>query len=603
MAKEEGKAAALVARKKFPQLARNSPLDPLIASFLAGLIPPGRVMLCGEPDDIAPIASLDLPDVEWVTPEPRGGEAASVVGAERSLPFKDAAFNAVIAVNLSRTSTTGLQATLAELWRVSASMVVHLETQGSARLLETAWGGIQPLPVQRWPDIGCTEFLAVAHARSSALNVNHAVLRLEQLLHEERSRVAGMHAELAQLERQLSEARERVASVENSQSFRLALRVMDLPGARVASKAVDLAARARTEMAQRGFSWPRTNDENDPPRRTAVPNLPFDGLATRGTPNDPELFLRQRPRVVVLCHPEWRGIRAATYGQAAHVLEVPGILSKTHARRLALFLKDAGAERVVMNGYPSGTERLARALADLAPEIHFFCVFHGTPALHEHEVFGKLVGLAEQKLVRKLGFVKHGLAEYFRQRGLPAEYVMNICKMPSLPPAPVPDSGQLQVGVFAPNIVHKNVETQVIGALMVPGTMVHTLEPIHAEYLRADQHRFTQHGLLPHNEFVRLLGTMHATCYVSLVECYPMTVLESIFSGAVCLTSNTSQIFAFDDELHDAFVVEHHDSPAAIARKLSIALDRRAELIPRAQAYLGGLNERAARRWHEFLEE
>ena len=96
---------------------------------------------------------------------------------------------------------------------------------------------------------------------------------------------------------------------------------------------------------------------------------------------------------------------------------------------------------------------------------------------------------------------------------------------------------------------------------------------------------------------------MQATTYVSLVECYPMTVLESIFSGVICVTSNTSVIFDDVPELREALVVPHHDSPAAIAAKLCSALERRETLIPRAQAHLVELNTLAEQRWKEFLEE
>lgn len=582
----------------------SSALDAQLAAFLAGLAPPGRVLVFGDAAEVARVTSLALPHVVWVSQE-WAEDGSMVAGADRALPFEDGAFEAVIAVGFRAVLSSTLPAVLSELWRVSSSLVLHLEAEGAGARIESAWRGIHPFPVQRWPDIGGTELLAVAHLRSRVLDTSGAVVRLEQLLRDERARVAASHAEVAQLERQLADARAGLEAFEKSRAFRLASSVAGLPVVRLASKAAEVAERARTELALRGLVWPRTNDEADPPRRPEVPSLEFYGLATRGTPNDPEQFLRDQPRVVVLCHPEWRGIRAATHGQAAHILEVPGIVSSTHAKRLALFLRDSGAERVVMNGYPPGTARLARALADLAPEIEFFCVFHGTPAqaFHEHEIIVELLRLADEKLVKKLGFVKHGLADYFRQRGYPAEYVMNICRMPSLPPAPAPASGELRVGVFAPNLVHKNVETQIIGALMVPGTVIHTIEPVPAGYLQPESHRIVPHRLMAHADFVKLLGTMHATTYVSLVECYPMTVLESIFCGAICLTSNTSQIFEFDDELRSALVVEQHDSPAAIARKLSGALERREELVPRAQAYLRELNARAERRWNEFLEE
>lgn len=607
MSKEGIQATGLIVGSPTPKGAQAS-LDPTLAAFLTGLIASGRgvrVLLCGEARELASFSQLAVTGVEWTSAGLSENEGGLVLSPHRSLDASDGAFDLAIAVDLASRSLAELPALLSELWRVCASLVIHVDSPGSARRLEDAWGAVQPLPVRHWPSVGGLELLSTAHARSPSLNVNEAVVRLEQRLHDERARVALAHAELARLAKELGETRSHTSSVEESVSFKFARRVMEWPGARTAAKAVHLAERAKLELEHRGISWPRTNDEVDPPKLTRAPRLAFDGLATRGSPNDPETFLRQAPRVVVLCHPEWRGIRAATYGQAPHVLEVPGILSQTHARRLALFLKDAGAERVVMNGYPAGTERLAQALADLAPAIEFFCVFHGTPAqgFQEHDVIARLLRLCDAKLIKKLGFVKHGLSDYFRQRGYPAEYVMNICRMPSLAPAPVPASGQLQVGVFAPNVVHKNVETQLIGALMVPGTKVHTLEPVRAEYLEPDRHRFVEHGLMPHPQFVRLLSTMQATCYVSLVECYPMTVLESIFCGAVCLTSNTSQIFEHDADLREAFVVEHHDSPAAIAKKLTRALERREELIPRAQLYLNQLNERAERRWYEFLEE
>jgi hypothetical protein len=606
MSKEGSQATAPIVGQSSSR--SQAKLDPALAAFLSGLIASGRgarVLVCGEARDVAPYTALTLPNVEWTVAGFKDGEGALLLNSEHSVAADDGTFDVAIAVNLSRRGITELPALLSELWRVSTSMVLHIDAPGSARQLEASWATVQLLPLQRWPGLAGVELLSASHARSSSLDVGQAVVHLERKLREERARVALAHAELARLELEIRDTREHTAVVENSVSFRVAKQFMDLPGARTAARAVKFAERARLELEHRGLSWPRTNDEVDPPGLPKVNRLAFDGLATRGQPNDPETFLKQAPRVVVLCHPEWRGIRAATYGQAPHVLEVPGVLSQTHARRLAIFLKDAGAERVVMNGFPPGTERLAEALAHIAPSIEFFVTFHGTPAqgFAEHPVIARLLELTDRKLIKKLGFVKHGLADYFRQRGYPAEYVMNICRMPSLPPAPVPATGQLQVGVFAPNVVHKNVETQLIAALMVPGTRVHTLEPVRAEYLERDRHRFVEHGLMPHPKFVKLLSTMQATCYVSLVECYPMTVLESIFCGAVCLTSMTSRIFEDDEELLKLLVVEEHDSPAAIARKLGVALEGRAEIIPRAQAYLNRLNERAERRWYEFLEE
>jgi glycosyltransferase involved in cell wall biosynthesis len=356
-------------------------------------------------------------------------------------------------------------------------------------------------------------------------------------------------------------------------------------------------------LRDRGLSWPAsfTDDVDGAP---VVPELGFAGLATRARPADPDDFVADRAATVALCHPDWRGIRAATLEQTEHVVEVPGFANKSHALRLAGFLRDAGAERVVMNGYPPGTQLLAHALAEAAPQIRFSIVYHGTPALSygEDVVLQSMIDLYEQGKIFKLGFVKHGLAEYFRFRGVRAEWVMNRCSMAARSPSPIVD-GRVNIGVFAPTTSHKNVETQLVAALLVPGSEVHTIEPVKAAYLQAEAHRIHAHGMKPRLEFLELLRTMQGSTYVSLVECYPMTVLESIMSGVICVTSNTSVLFDDAPDLHEALVVAHHDSPAAIAAKLSSAIERREALIPLAQAHLRELNVLAEQRWNEFLEQ
>src|SRR5260370_15416659 len=148
-----------------------------------------------------------------------------------------------------------------------------------------------------------------------------------------------------------------------------------------------------------------------------------------------------------------------------------------------------------------------------------------------------MLQLAELGVVRKVGFLKNGLAEFFRSIGYPAEVVMNVYRLPFRKLRLGTSDGKIQVGVFAPLIPHKNVEMQLIAALMVPGTIVHTCEEPQLAYFARSRHRIINHGILPRPEFLDLLGAMHVALYVSLVECYPMTVIESLACGTVCLTS------------------------------------------------------------------
>lgn len=539
--------------------------------------------------------SLAIP-CEFVAPPPE---------ASGRLAFDDRAIDLLIIDEpVAMARPVDLGALLRDCWRVSRlGLVVVAADRGPVETsrLESLLGEVIAGPVRTTQLEGTTLF--IASRQSDVPGAQSGLIQLEQQLWAAQTHAANLRSELTRMQRERDVAQHRISELENGLAARLAESPLSRKLIAPIHRASNGLSRITRGLRDRGISWPDSFIDDIPALRSE-PDLRFAGLATRARPADPDEFLEARHRTVALCHPHWRGIRAATMDQNEAVIEVPGFETRGHALRFASFLRDAGAECVVMNGYPPGTERLAQALHEVAPRIRFSIVYHGTPALSygEDVVLQSMLELFQRGQLYKLGFVKHGLAEYFRFRGARAEWVMNRCSMPPMPPAPLSD-GRVKVGVFAPSASHKNVETQLIAALLVPGSEVHTIEPVKAAYLQAESHRVRAHGLKPRPEFLELLRTMQAATYVSLVECYPMTVLESILSGVICVTSNTSVLFDDVPELREALVVAHHDSPAAIASKICSALEQRETLIPKAQAHLQELNLRAEKRWHEFLED
>jgi hypothetical protein len=333
--------------------------------------------------------------------------------------------------------------------------------------------------------------------------------------------------------------------------------------------------------------------------------LSFAGIATRASSANPDEFLREPPGLLAICHPDWRGVRTAAYGHARHVLEVPGIRSDAHCERLVNFIEECKPQSLIIEGYPPQIEQLVLLLARRNRTIGIYFIYHGTPALlhfQEDVIINRMMELVDAGAVRKLGFVKSGLAEWISTLGYPAQYLMNICRAPIRRYSREIDlDGKIHIGVFAPNLCHKNVPTQLIAALMIPGSVVHCSELPAMAYLRHWRERLSAHGVLPHSAFLELLAQMHGTLYVSLVECYPMTVLESLAAGAVCLTSYTSTLFESDPDLQRALVVQQYDNPHAIARQLMKALEERESLIPRAQAHIAKLNAKAEKLLQQFL--
>jgi len=335
--------------------------------------------------------------------------------------------------------------------------------------------------------------------------------------------------------------------------------------------------------------------------------LPFAGIATRGSIASRQEFVRDRPELIAISHPDWRRVRTAAYGHSKHVLEVPGVLSNAHCERLADFIEDCKPRSVLIEGYPPKIDDLVLSLAQRNRGIGIYFAYHGTPSLvhfQEDAIINRMMDLVDAGVVRKLGFVKSGLAEWISTLGYPAQYLMNICRVPFRRcSSEIGFDGKIHLGVFAPNLCHKNLPTQLIAALMVPGSVVHSSELPEMAYLRHWRERVIGHGVLPHPDFLELLSQMHGNLYVSLVECYPMTVLESLAVGTVCLTSHTSTLFESDPDLQRALVVEQYDNPHAIARQLMRALEDRESLVTRAQEHIERLNGRAERLLQRFLSQ
>jgi glycosyltransferase involved in cell wall biosynthesis len=341
-------------------------------------------------------------------------------------------------------------------------------------------------------------------------------------------------------------------------------------------------------------------------RRLRKPRaLPYRGFASAGS-LEPEQFLAARPESISICHPDWRGIHAATHAQSRFVLEIPEIHDAAHCRRTIAFIAESGARSVVINGYPPNIDRLALGLRKTHPGIQVFLVYHGCPAqdhAREDRVIQRMLELVDCGALRKLGFVKAGLAEYFQLLGYPAQHVTNRFSAPFRAASPEPRQGnRFHIGVFAPNVSHKNVVTQILAGLMIPDSVVEVCELPRLEYLARSKDRLRLHGILPHRDFMEVLRSTDASLYVSHSECYPMTVLESIAAGVVCLTSHTSELFSGSPVLERALVVPGHDNPSAIARQLREALERRTELIPLAQAHLEVLDAQAAALWRDFID-
>jgi len=365
---------------------------------------------------------------------------------------------------------------------------------------------------------------------------------------------------------------------------------------------------------RRGAAMPPPAAAAQPTQMTeAWARLDFGGFAVRSSYKTPQDLFRARPTAVNLCmsHPDWQGIRQATYGQGLPVLEVPGITSTAHAQLLLAALEKLPLRRLVVNGIPPGTVPFAYAIKAQLPQVEVLFIYHGSPsqAFHEEEsgVVNELIVAAQKGVVSRVGIVKNGLrAAFTAGLGVPTFELWNR------PPAPLHlrDARHAvqrrvwRVGVFGTvTLVHKNVLTQVLALCGLPNIEIHVLRRPAVPYLDFCRAPIVEHGTyLPHDRFVRLLLAMDVNLYVSLTECFPMLVIESVSAGVPCLTSATSSVYALDPVLHDYLVVAELDSPDEITAKVQRVLDNYEALSLRVWSLAPAVRAKANRQWRLFME-
>jgi hypothetical protein len=305
------------------------------------------------------------------------------------------------------------------------------------------------------------------------------------------------------------------------------------------------------------------------------------------------------PSVVVVCHPDWRGVRTAAYAFREPTVECHDL--ERWGEDIIDEMRSASVVTVVVHGFPPGAAGFIRSAHSAG--IGTRVVLHSSMAQHgaeagEAAVADEVLGLAANGSLDRVGFVKAGLAESFTALGFSASYVPN--RAPNLPAVEPLDLGAgPNVGIFAEPFWRKNVVTQLGAVGLLEGATAHVMRRPDVGYL--DHLRLVDHGEVPWDEFISLQASMDVNLYVTLSECHPLSPIESYQTGVPALMSRTSDVFRSDARLWNLTTVEIADDPLEIARATSRLLDHRDEAIDLAQAWIEIADVSAAERWHDFV--
>jgi hypothetical protein len=308
--------------------------------------------------------------------------------------------------------------------------------------------------------------------------------------------------------------------------------------------------------------------------------------------------------------PEWRGVLASANELFDNIYTIPDQLDENQATFYAELIKDAAPPCLIIQGFPLSYYLLVKAIRKAAPRIPIYAIWHGN-LLHTKEdyawnSFRLLKALHEEGDIRRVGFVKKGMAEIMSTVGMQAYFVMNYVRsIPAVPSQPFGNGKH--IGIWAePDWGWKKLPYAMLASLnLVPDSVghIHNVSPRAQEFgdLLKVNAKY-EINPLPHEKAVEKMAKMHLNIYVSLTECAPMLPLESLSVGSPCLLGPTSHYFLDHEYLHQRLVVPQPDNAESIAQHANQALSERAEIINAYKAYAPEYNQRALQALSDFLE-
>lgn len=281
-------------------------------------------------------------------------------------------------------------------------------------------------------------------------------------------------------------------------------------------------------------------------------------------------------RVIGICHRDWHGIKRATINQCSDVILVKKIKTISDAKLIAHQINTLNISKIAINGLPDGIELLVDYLIKHFPNLQIFFVWHGSftqQSQNIDNIFKLNLFSKYFKNIKKIGFVKKNMEEVFKEFNIVAEYLPNRFSPQThhnhIKP-PTISENKFNIYIPPPFELRKNNVNQVIAASLIKNSSVHVTNFPHLTYLgKWFMNKIIIHGFLGEFNYFQLLQNIDLVMYISISECYPMVLLESLFYGKPCLVHKSLKfIFNDEKELQNYLLIEDYENILEIRNKI-----------------------------------
>lgn len=304
----------------------------------------------------------------------------------------------------------------------------------------------------------------------------------------------------------------------------------------------------------------------------------------------------------------WLGIANATRNLfPENSIEIPQeysnlLWSEKEMQAFVDSIIDFKFDHVVVSGF---TKFFFPLIEQCSRFIKVSVVYHGTSSEWfsdgAKESIGTIIKFIERDVISSIAFIKKDLHDYFKE--IYINKVFHLILPTNVKQIQIVKGNGVNIGVFGGDTFNKNLNHQVLLALSVEGSVIHVADKSKFEYLNQNE-RFVEHGLnLSTDDFHKVLGGMDFNMHLSFNESWGQVVTESLALGVPCITGFGSDVYNYNDHLHDNLYFVPSGKGSDFKKFANNILENKERLKKECLDYVHFLNKLSQQRLEEFMNE
>ncbi len=260
---------------------------------------------------------------------------------------------------------------------------------------------------------------------------------------------------------------------------------------------------------------------------------------------------------------------------------------------------------IILSGFPEYFKKIV--IEANKKNILVNVIYHGGlgELSNKKNELNLIISLCKQNKINKVGFVKKGL-----EQSIVKLFNISCCTIPiknfkktiEIKKLSLIDN-KIHIGILGNNDFVKNLQSQILGALMIENSVIHINDPSLIYFNGIDNRFVIEEKNLSHNKYLELLAKMDINLYASYSESWGQVVSESLSVGVPCLASNNSGVLDFSQKLKSFLSVSENDNPIEIFKKINYIIENKENIIDLFDDYLFNLNLISNTKLAEFISD